>query len=196
MLNSEPLDSDNIAADVEEVQVTADVDVRAREGDPVEHIERIQVAASRDRRTGQDRVESDPVDRRRATGDERSREDSVLESLDVADLTAIHGDLADVEDVTQIRLAVGEALGEALVLLFSERVDRQLGILGRAIDDDPDSPAGHRIGTNGADRLRIVGGCLGDQRRQVVVEVFPSWPFDPSAMLVARVLEVYERLTI
>ena len=49
---------------------------------------------------------------------------------------AVDRDLADVEEVAPVRLAVGEAVGEALLLRLPERIDRQLGILGRAIDDD------------------------------------------------------------
>ena len=47
-----------------------------------------------------------------------------------------------------------------LLLLLPERIDRQLGILGRAVDDDADPAARHGIGPDGADRLRIGRGCL------------------------------------
>ncbi len=89
------------------------------ERDPVEHVERVHVATGRDRRTGQNRVERDPVDCRRAAGDQRTGEIGVLESLDVTNLTGVDGDLADIENVAPIRRPVGEALREALLLLLA-----------------------------------------------------------------------------
>ena len=154
----------DVAADVEQVQVAADVDVRSRERDSVEHVERVHVAAGRDRGAGQDRVEGDPVDWRRAAGDQRTGQNGRPGNPRYQPIwPRVDGDLADIEDVAQIRRAVGETVGEALLLCLPERVDRQLGILGRAIDDDADAAARHGVGSDGADRLRIGRGCLGNQ---------------------------------
>ena len=48
--------------------------------DPIEHVERVHVAAGRDRRTGHDRVECNAVDRRRSRRDQRAREHGILEA--------------------------------------------------------------------------------------------------------------------
>ena len=119
----------DVAADVQEVQVAADVDAGSRQVDSVEHVERVHVAAGRDRCTGQNCVEGDPVDGRGAADDERPGEDGVLEALDVADLAGVDRDLADIEDVSAGRCR-RRSSWRTPSLVLTQWIDRQLGILG------------------------------------------------------------------
>ena len=51
------------------------------------------------------------------------------------------GILSDIEQVVSVGFAIGEAMGETLLLRFSQGIDRQLGVLGRAVDDEPHAAA-------------------------------------------------------
>ena len=77
-------------------------------------------------RAGQDRLQSDPVDRRRSSRDQRAGQLGVLEALDRPDLAAVDRDLADVENVGAGGFAVGEAVSETFLLGLSQRIDGQV----------------------------------------------------------------------
>ena len=133
----------------------------------------------------------DPIDGAGPVRNQGPGEGSALEAQDAADRAAVDRDLADVQDVASVCLAVGEAVREALLLRHSERVDGQLGVQGRAVDDDPDSPARHRVGPNSADRLRVPGILLRRPARPTSgsLKLRPARSC-PSAMFVASVFEV------
>ena len=56
---------------------------------------------------GSNCCERDSVDGTRPVGDQRAGKLGGLESQDAADLAAVDGDLADVQDMAAVRLAVG-----------------------------------------------------------------------------------------
>ncbi len=161
-----PVGQGDGAADVEQVEIAADRDPRAAAAqvDVAGHVESLQVTAGGDRGARQDPREGDAIDRRGPDGLQRAGQLGVLEAFDVPDLAAGDRELPDVEQVDPPGLPVGEAVGEALLLRLAERVDRQLGIRRRAVDDDPHLAARHGVGPDRADRLGIVGVLLGHER--------------------------------
>ena len=108
--------------------------------------------------------ERDPVDGLRAADHDRARQVGGVESLDGTDAAAVDGDLADVDQVVLAALAIGVTVGVALADRLGQGIDRQLGILRRAVDDDPDLAVRHRIDAYRPDRLRVLGG-LNDRGR-------------------------------
>jgi hypothetical protein len=153
------------AADVEQLEVSADGDAgpAAAQVDPIEHVERLHVAAGRDGCTGQDGVECDPVDGRIPGDLQGAGQLGILEAFDRPDRAAVDRNLADVQQVVPAGFAIREALGEALHLGLSEGIDGQIGIRGRAVDDDPHATARHGVSPDRPDRLRIVRSLLGDE---------------------------------
>ena len=87
-----------------------------------------------------------------------------LEALDGADLAAVTVSWPMFRRWLRAGFPVGEALGEALLLRLAERVDGQLGVGRRAVDDDAHAAARHGIRPDRADRLGIIGVLLGDER--------------------------------